>query len=54
MSDNNEAILQAIQAGFANTDRQFTELLASKSRIESKLTNLEAELAKINTKLAKF
>ncbi len=53
MSENNEAILQAIEAGFANTDRQFTELVASNSRIESRLANLEAEVAEMKTKLAK-
>jgi chromosome segregation ATPase len=53
MSENNDAILQAIQAGFANNERQFTDLLASNSRIESRLANLEAEVAEIKTKLAK-
>jgi hypothetical protein len=54
MSENNDAILQAIQVGFANTERQFTDLLASNSRIESRLDNLEAKLAEIKTKLTKF
>jgi chromosome segregation ATPase len=60
MSDNNEAILQAVQAGFANIERQFTDLIASNSRIESRLANvesrlanLEAEVAEIKTKLTK-
>ena len=53
MSENNEAILQAIQAGFANNERQFTDLLASNSRIESNLGTLEAEVAEMKTKLAK-
>jgi chromosome segregation ATPase len=53
MSENNEAILQAIQTGFSNNERQFTDLLASNSRIESRLANLEAEVAEIKTKLAK-
>ena len=35
MSENNEAILQAIQAGFANNERQFTDLIASNSRLEN-------------------
>jgi hypothetical protein len=54
MNENNEAILQAIQAGFANIERHFIELFASHSRIESKLANLESEVAEIKTKLAKF
>jgi chromosome segregation ATPase len=61
MSENNDAILQAIQAGFANNERQFTDLLASNSRLENKvdnlgsrLANLEAEVAEMKTKLAKF
>lgn len=60
MSKNNDAILQAIQAGFANNERQFTDLVASNSRLENKvdnlgsrLANLEAEVAEIKTKLAK-
>ena len=53
MSENNDAILQAIQAGFANNERQFNDILASNSRIESRLANLEAEVAEIKTKLAK-
>jgi chromosome segregation ATPase len=60
MSENNDAILQAIQAGFANNERQFTDLLASNSRLENKidnvasrLANLEAEVAEMKTKLAK-
>jgi hypothetical protein len=54
MSANNDAILQAIRVGFANTDRHFTDLFASNSRIEAKLTNIEAKLAEIKTKLAEF
>jgi uncharacterized protein YceH (UPF0502 family) len=54
MSENNDAILQAIQTGFSNNERQFTDLFASNSRIESRLANLEAEVAEIKTKLAKF
>lgn len=53
MSENNDAILQAIQTGFANNERQFTDLLASNSRIESRLASLETEVAEIKTKLAK-
>ena len=53
MSDS-EAILQAIQAGFANTDRQFTDLLASNSRIESRLANLEARLANLEAEVAEI
>jgi peptidoglycan hydrolase CwlO-like protein len=53
MSENNDAILQAMQTGFANIECQFTDLLASNSRIESRLANLEAEVAEIKTKLAK-
>ena len=53
MSENNDAILQAIQSGFANNERQFNDLLASNSRIESRLVNLEVEVAEIKTKLAK-
>jgi chromosome segregation ATPase len=54
MSENNDAILQAIQTGFANTERQFTDLLASNSRIESRLANLEAEVAEIKTEVAEI
>jgi uncharacterized protein YceH (UPF0502 family) len=54
MSENNDAILQAIQTGFANNERQFTDLLASNSQIESRLANLEVEVAAIKNKLAKF
>jgi uncharacterized protein YceH (UPF0502 family) len=54
MSENNEAILQAIQAGFANNEHYFIELFASYSRIEARLANLEAEVAEIKTKLNKF
>jgi chromosome segregation ATPase len=53
MNENNDAILQAIQAGFAHTERQFTDLIASNSRIETRLANLESELTEIKTKLAK-
>jgi predicted nucleic acid-binding Zn-ribbon protein len=53
MSENNEAILQAMQVGFANIERQFTDLLASNSRIESRLANIESEVAEMKTKLAK-
>jgi peptidoglycan hydrolase CwlO-like protein len=67
MSENNDAILQAIQAGFANAERQFTDLVASHSRLENKvdnldnkvdnivsrLANLESEVAEIKTKLSK-
>ena len=52
MSKNNDAILQAIQAGFANTECQFTALFASNSRIEARLANIEAEVAEIKTILA--
>ena len=52
MSENNDAIIQAIQAGFANTERQFTALFASNSRIEARLANIEAEVAEIKTILA--
>jgi hypothetical protein len=45
MSENNDVILQAMQVGFANIERQFTDLLASNSRIESRLANLEAAVS---------
>ncbi|WP_309740495.1 hypothetical protein [Chamaesiphon sp. OTE_20_metabat_361] len=54
MSENNDAILQAIQAGFANNERQFTDLFASSSRIESRLANLEAEVAEMKTEVAEM
>jgi chromosome segregation ATPase len=53
MSDNNDTILQAIQAGFANNERQFTDLIASISRLETRITNVETALAEIKTKLSK-
>jgi chromosome segregation ATPase len=52
MSENNDAILQAMQVGFGNIERQFTDLLASNSRIESRLANLETEVAEIKTEVA--
>jgi chromosome segregation ATPase len=61
MSENNDAILQAIQAGFANTERQFTDLVTNNSRLENKvdnivsrLANLEVEVAEIKTEVAEI
>lgn len=52
MSENNDAILHAMQVGFGNIERQFTDLLASNSRIESRLANLETDVAEIKTEVA--
>jgi chromosome segregation ATPase len=53
MSDLNDAILQAIQDGFARNERQLTDLTASISRVENKIVNVEADLAEIKTRLGK-
>lgn len=54
MSDSNDVILQAIQTGFANNERQFTDLVASNSRIENKVNNLESRLAHLETESAEI
>ncbi len=51
MSEDNEAILQAIQAGFAHTERQFTDLIASNSRLENKVDNIGSRLANLEAEL---
>ncbi len=51
MSENNDAILQAIQAGFANSERQFTDLVASNSRVENKVDNIESRITNIESSI---
>ena len=53
MPDLNDAILQAIQDGFARNERQLMDLTASISRVENKIVNVEADLAEIKTRLGK-
>jgi chromosome segregation ATPase len=53
MSDSNDAILQAIQAGFVNNERQLTDLAASISRLETKVVNVETEPSEVKTRLNK-
>jgi chromosome segregation ATPase len=53
MTNNNDAIIQAIQDGFARNERQLNDMTASISRIENKIVNLEADLSEIKTRLSK-
>ena len=53
MPDLNDAILQAIQDGFARNKRQLTDLTTSISRVENKIVNVDADLAEIKTRLGK-
>jgi chromosome segregation ATPase len=53
MSESNDLILQAIQTGFANNERQFNDMTTMISRLENKLVNVESELAEVKTRLNK-
>jgi septal ring factor EnvC (AmiA/AmiB activator) len=52
MSDANAPILQAIQAGFASTERQLTDLTTTISRLESKIVNVETRLVNVESELS--
>jgi septal ring factor EnvC (AmiA/AmiB activator) len=52
MSESNAPILQAIQTGFASTERQLTNLVATIGRLESKLVNVETRLVNVESELS--